>query len=93
MAEIMWSSSAKSNKYKAFFGLMKTVYTLTGPLVFAFSRNEPLFDSWDGAPLNSSQKEMVIPVTTDVEKETESTGPSLSATPRLLALLERATSH
>ena len=91
MAEIMWRSSAKTNIYEAFFGLMKTVYTLTGPPVFAFSRNEPLFDSWDGAPQNSSQKEMVIPVTTDVESETESTGPSLSATPRIPALLELAT--
>ena len=64
---------------------------LTAPPVFAFSQNEPLFDSWDGTPQNLPQKEMVIPVTTDVELMTESTSPSLSATPRLLALLEPAT--
>ena len=45
MDEIMWSRSAKSYIYEAIFGLMKTVYTLTGPPVFAFLQNKPLFYS------------------------------------------------
>ena len=37
MAEIMWQSSAKRHIYEAFFGLMKTVYTLTGtPYLLSF---------------------------------------------------------
>ena len=60
MAELMWQSRSKGNLYELFFDLMETVYTLTGPPTFAFSRSEALFDSWDGAPQNSSQK-MIVP--------------------------------
>ena len=67
LAEIIWRSRAKGNVYEAFFDLVKTVYTLDGPPVFAFSRSEPLFDSWDGAAQTSGQNEMVMPVFTDVE--------------------------
>ena len=67
MAEIMWQSSAKRHIYEAFFGLMKTAYILTDPPAFAFFRGEPQFNSWDGAPQNSSKKETILTVIIDVE--------------------------
>ena len=75
LAEIIWRSRAKGRLYESFFEQMKTVYGLDGPPVFAFSRSQPVFDSWDGAPQNSQYKEMVMPVPTDVESEAESTPP------------------
>ena len=36
LAEIIWLSRAKGNVYEAFFDLVKTVYALDGPPVFAF---------------------------------------------------------
>ena len=91
MAELMWQSSAKRHIYEAFFGLMKTAYILTDPPAFAFFRGEPLFNSWDGAPQNSSKKETILTVITDVESEKESTCPSMSATLHVPVLLEPVT--
>ena len=80
MAEVIWRSRCKGQLYEAFFDQLKTVYNLEGPPTFSFSRSELLFDSWDGAPQTSSQKEMVMPYTTDAESETEeSSNPSLPA--------------
>ena len=75
LAEIIWRRLAKGRLYESFFEQMKTVYGLDGPPVFAFSRSQPVFDSWDGAPQNSQYKEMVMPVPTDVESEAESSPP------------------
>ena len=36
LADIIWRSRTKGNVYEAFFNLVKTVYALDGPPVFAF---------------------------------------------------------
>ena len=79
------------NIYESFFDHLKTVYDLTSPPVFEFSRTESLFDTWDGAPQNWSQNEMVQPNATGVESETDSADSTLSSAP-LPSIMQSSTS-
>ncbi|MCG7867879.1 MAG: IS1595 family transposase [Candidatus Thiodiazotropha taylori] len=78
LAEVMWRSRAKGNIYESFFDMLKTIYALDGPPVFAYSRNQPLFDTWDSVAQSSPEKEMIMPAVTDAESESESSSASQS---------------
>jgi hypothetical protein len=46
LSEIMWRAEVKSDVYRQFFNLLKTVYHLNGPP--SFTCPTPMFDTWTG---------------------------------------------